>query len=342
MNRPGNLVMVDCSSKPTVLAILPTLAKNFDLVQKCIEAIRNSDFDHSLALLVIVNNPEIILEPIEDVTVLNPGINLGFNGGLNFGSKLYQSDFIWVIQDDILVNPNTLNALYDEIISDLEVSMVTPRRIDSEGRFPVCGGWNDNSGLITGAYSEPLREDSRYNIPRHLDWIVSSGLLIRREVWEILGGYDLDLYPLSHGDVDFCDRATTQGYKFSLSSTATIEHEHKSSSTPSLLRDFAFSNSSQIFSQKKQRLWKTTSISPLVAPEMIAKIAQRASVFIPKLSEFASHEFLQNKLLQTKADHDSLHIQFLQTKAELREITQSRIWRISKPYRLLRTYLKNL
>jgi GT2 family glycosyltransferase len=308
--------MVDPSSNPTVLAILPTLAKNLDKLQKCIESVRNSDFQNSLSLLVIVNNPEIALWSIKDVTIINPGINLGFNGGLNFGSKLYKSDFIWIIQDDILVNPNTLASLYEEIISGTDVSMVTPRRTDSEGKFPICGGWNDSSGGTTGVYSEPLRTDNEYNIPRQLDWIVSSGLLIQREMWDTLGGYDLDLYPLGHGDVDFCDRATTQGYKFSLSSTATIEHEHKSSSTPSLLREFAYSNASQIFNQKQKNNWKAPAISPLVDTELIAKIAQRASIIIPKLAEHA--------------------------EADLRSITQSRSWRFVKPFWLLGKNLKSL
>ncbi len=316
VKHPKNLVLIEPSLNPTVLAILPTLAKNLDQLQKCIESIKNSDFQYSLSLLVIVNNPEISFESIEDVEIINPGMNLGFNGGLNFGSKLYKSNFIWIIQDDIVVNPNTLAALYEEIVSGSGVSMATPRRIDSLGKFPTCGGWNDSSGLTTGLYSEPLRTDGEYNIPRQLDWIVSSGLLIQREMWDTLGGYDLDLYPLGHGDIDFCNRATKQGYKFLLSSTATIEHERKSSSTPSLLRDFAYSNASQIFRQKQQNNWKAPALSPLVDAELVAKIAQRASIIIPKLAEHA--------------------------ETDLKAITQSRSWRLVKPFWLLGRHFKSL
>lgn len=308
--------MVDPSSNPTVLAILPTLAKNFDLLQKCIDSIKNSDFQHSLSLLVIVNNPEISLKSIENVEVINPGINLGFNGGLNFGGKLYKSDFIWIIQDDALVNPDTLAALYEEIVLDSDVSMVSPRRIDSMGKFPACGGWTDGNGQVTGLYSEPFKKDANYKIPRKLSWVGSSGALVRRKTWEALGGYDLDLYPLGSGDVDFCNRIAKQGYKFSLSTTAIINHEQKFSSTPSLLREFTYSNSSQIFREKQGNNWKAPAISPLVDPELIATIAQRASIIIPKLAEYA--------------------------EADLEAITHSRSWRLVKPFWLIGKNFKSL
>ena len=334
-------MFVDPETKPTVLAILPTLAKNLDSLLKCIKSVESSDFHPTLSLVVIVNDPGVVLNPIDGVRIISPGLNLGFNGGLVFGSQLFESEFIWILQDDVLVNPNTLSALYNEMVSNSKISMLSPRRSDSQGNFPACGGWVDTNGTITGFYSEVLNEGRRYKIPRKLNWVASSGSLIRKKTWKTLGGYDVDLYPLGFGDVDFCNRANAQGYEFALSDLATIEHQKILSSTGSLLRDFTYSNTSQIFAQKKQKNWRTIPISPLVEPELIAKIAQRASLIIPKLSEFASNEYLLTQLRQAKEDRDHLHDQLLQAQFDLKVITQSRIWRILKPYRLLRQYLRN-
>ena len=56
----------------------------------------------------------------------------------------------------------------------------------------------------------------------------------------------------------------------------------------------------------------------------------------------SDYDYLQDQLLQAKSDYDYLQAQLLQAKVHLEAITQSRIWRISKPYRLLCRYFKNL
>lgn len=334
-------MIVNPSLEPKVLAILPTLAKDIDLLLTCIQSIKDSDFRQTLSILIILNDSEIEVNPIYGVTIIKPGLNLGFNGGLAYGTKLYKSEFIWIMQDDVRVYPNTLSNLYQEILSMPRVSMLCPRRIDSLGNFPACGGWTDSQGNVTGLYAEDLREDGIYSIPRKLNWVGSAGSLIRKEMWDTLGGYDLDLYPLGFGDVDFCDRATAQGYEFSLSDVAIIEHEHLSSSTPSILRDFLSQSTGGIFSKKKKNVWSAPPILPSVHPELLAKIAQRASIMIPQLARFASDYHPYKQSLTTKEiEIETLKNELLQAQLELEAIKRSHIWRMSKPYRLLRKHLK--
>ena len=331
-------MLVDPISKPEVLAILPTLGANLDSLLKCVTAIKTSNFKQTLSLLVIVNNPEIILEPIEGVSVVYPGMNLGFNGGLVVGSQIYQSQFIWIIQDDVFVNPNTLSSLFGDLSSNTQMSMVTPRRIDLTGKsLGSSGGWTNNLGQVTGLYSEAPNEDKSYFIPKELSWVSSAGSLIRREMWNSLGGYDLDLYPLGYGDVDFCDRATEQGYKFSVSGTATIEHNKSFSSTPPYFKHFLSLYTSAIFAEKKQKLWKESKVLSTIDPQIISKIAQRASLMLPKLTRLADAQFLEmnQKIV-------NLEKELLLKNLEIELITESRIWRLSEPYRLIRIKLKNL
>jgi N-acetylglucosaminyl-diphospho-decaprenol L-rhamnosyltransferase len=49
-------------------------------------------------------------------------------------------------------------------------------------------------------------------------------LMVRRAVWEELGGFDEGFYPLWFEDVDFCRRATERGYRFYFVPSSVAKH----------------------------------------------------------------------------------------------------------------------
>ena len=49
-------------------------------------------------------------------------------------------------------------------------------------------------------------------------------LMVRRAVWEELGGFDESYYPLWFDDVDFCRRAADRGYVFYFTPLAVVKH----------------------------------------------------------------------------------------------------------------------
>ena len=331
-------MLVDPSSRPEVLAILPTLGSNLNTLQACVSALKNTKFQKTLSILIIVNNPEIVLEPIEGVSLVYPGMNLGFNGGLVFGSQIYDSNFVWIIQDDVFVNSETLSLLIEDLSTYPKISMVSPRRIDAHGNsVGACGGWTDEMGQVLGLYTEPRDTNQFNNDPSKLSWVTGSGSLIRREMWDALQGYDLDLYPLGFGDVDFCNRAKVQGFEFSVSRLATIEHNQTLSSTPLFLKHFLILNSASIFAEKKQDLWKESNILPTVDFQIISKIAQSASIILPKLTKLADAHILE---LQEKIMN--LEKELVLNNSELVAIRQSLVWRFTIPYRLIREKLRHI
>jgi len=50
-------------------------------------------------------------------------------------------------------------------------------------------------------------------------------LMFRREVWEELGGFDEQFYPVWFEDVDFCRRAVDAGFKIAYVPSVTARHE---------------------------------------------------------------------------------------------------------------------
>jgi GT2 family glycosyltransferase len=65
-------------------------------------------------------------------------------------------------------------------------------------------------------------------------------LMVRRAVWEELGGFDESFYPLWFEDVDFCRRAADLGYVFYLAPQAVAKHTgaHSIAGLPVELRQY--------------------------------------------------------------------------------------------------------
>jgi N-acetylglucosaminyl-diphospho-decaprenol L-rhamnosyltransferase len=63
-----------------------------------------------------------------------------------------------------------------------------------------------------------------YSVRQEVEQPAGAFLMIRRAVWEELGGFDEQYWPLWFEDVDFCRRARNRGYTFYFVPAAVVNH----------------------------------------------------------------------------------------------------------------------
>ena len=63
-----------------------------------------------------------------------------------------------------------------------------------------------------------------FSAPAEVDQPAGAFLMIRRDVWADLGGFDEQFYPLWFEDVDFCWRARERGYRMRYTPQAVAKH----------------------------------------------------------------------------------------------------------------------
>lgn len=100
-----------------ILAIVVTYNRKM-LLEECIQALnKNEDID-----ILIIDNAstdgtnEVVKKYINDkLTYINTGVNLGGAGGFNYGIKeaikKNKYDYLWIMDDDTIVNENSLKEL---------------------------------------------------------------------------------------------------------------------------------------------------------------------------------------------------------------------------------------
>ena len=168
--------------------------------------------------------------------IANPA-NRGFAAAVNQGFAVLNCTYVLLLNPDAVIQ-TSLEPLREAC--DLPGSAgAGGRLVDANGqpqigfmvrRLPTAGGPDFGSSLAKSDCGRAIRSigdiaawigmvphDSQVEQP------AGAFLMVRREVWEELGGFDESFFPLWFEDVDFCRRIRDRGYQFVLRSGSCCE-----------------------------------------------------------------------------------------------------------------------
>ncbi|MGH3233365.1 MAG: glycosyltransferase family 2 protein, partial [Streptosporangiaceae bacterium] len=145
------------------------------------------------------------------------------------GDPAQVTDWIWLLHDDCEPAADALEQLLTGASRSRSVAVVGPKLRDLSDRRVVreAGITTDRAGRrLTGV--EPGEIDQgQHDGSRAVLAVSSAGMLIRRDVWDQLGGFDPNL-PLFRDDIDFCWRAHAAGYEVRVITDAVVYHRELS------------------------------------------------------------------------------------------------------------------
>ena len=203
---------------PEVVAALTSQTRPIDLIT----AVDTGSQDSSTKLLKSARIPFISAD-------VETGFGQAISLAVNKLPKSVDHEWIWLIHDDCAPAPTALAELLAAIDDRPQVVMVGPKLL----------GWHDRTHLLEAGVSiagngarwtglEPLEYDQGQHDGNHDVLAVSTaGALIRRDVFEELGGLDPNL-TLFRDDVDFGWRARAAGHSVMAATGAVAFHAQAS------------------------------------------------------------------------------------------------------------------
>jgi N-acetylglucosaminyl-diphospho-decaprenol L-rhamnosyltransferase len=163
--------------------------------------------------------------------------NLGFAAAVNQGASALDTPFL------LLLNPD---AVIERGVEALRAACDTPQvaaaggvLVDTQGRlqigfmvrrFPTARALCFEALLLNRLWpGNPVNwhyrcMDLDYRAPQDVEQPAGAFLLIRRDVWKELGGFDENFFPLWFEDVDFLKRAKDMGYRIRFVPDAVAKH----------------------------------------------------------------------------------------------------------------------
>lgn len=201
---------------------------------ECIESCRNLLYP-DFRLLIVDNgssdgSESILRERFPDIEFIQTGQNLGFAGGNNVGISYALergADYVWLLNNDTVVEPDALSALVRVAQADKKVGMVGSK-IVYHGDPDIL--WYAGAVLDPERPYHPYhlglndKDRGQYGEISETGYVTGCSLLASREMIELVGLLDDELF-LYFEDVDWSARAKTAGWKLMYCPDSLVYHK---------------------------------------------------------------------------------------------------------------------
>ncbi|MEX1046372.1 MAG: glycosyltransferase family 2 protein [Actinomycetota bacterium] len=211
---------------------------HWDWVSSALEALVRETPPVFEAIVVDNAHPDGTGERLErEVTgakIIRNETNAGFGPACNQGASAAKGEFLCFLNSDVLVT----NGWLDPLIAALEdeaAGAAVPCLLNLDGTIQDAGALvgSDGRTVALGAGGDPL--DFAYRFPRDVDYGSAACLLVRRPVFESLGGFD-PVYEIGYcEDVDFGFRLAEQGLVARYEPRSRVLHAGGASSAPEVV-----------------------------------------------------------------------------------------------------------
>jgi hypothetical protein len=222
------------SQTPSVTIVILNWNNAPDTIE-CLESVAGLDYPNFRPLVVDNGSSDDSVTRIRQaqptVAILETGENLGYAEGNNVGLRQAVengADYVFVLNNDTLLEPTMLTKLVEVAESSPDIGMVGPtmyctdpaKKLFAAGSFVL---WSQGKLNHRGMFELP-GPYTQAQTPEPVDFIVGCGVLVRRELIERCGPLDPQYY-LNFEDVEWGIRARRYGYQVLYVPPAVMWHK---------------------------------------------------------------------------------------------------------------------
>lgn len=215
-------VRYDCS------VIIPVWNR-CELTRQCLEALVKTTDDVSWELIVVDNHStdetaSFLSTLGGDVQIIINQDNLGFAKACNQGARAARGKYLVFLNNDTVPQPGWLSALVAEVDTHPEVGVVGSRLLYPNGTIQHAGVVRDSHQLLPyHIYKSFAGDHPAVNQRREFQIVTAACLLIRRSLFEAVGGFD-EGYINGFEDADLCLKVREHGYLIVYQPRSVVVH----------------------------------------------------------------------------------------------------------------------
>lgn len=196
----------------------------------CLGAVCNSLSQNvSTAEVILVDdastdNTREVLSVIRGLRYIRSESNQGFLRSAKLGASLAKGRNILFLNNDTVPIGNWIDPLVRRIDSSSKVGAVGSRLVYQDGMLQEAGGiiFSDASGWN---YGKGMKADlPEFSYPRKVDYCSGAALMIRKDLWLKIGGFDETFAPAYYEDTDACFALRSIGFEVWYEPASIVVH----------------------------------------------------------------------------------------------------------------------
>lgn len=248
------------------LSIIIVAYKAQKELEACLTSIYRNKPNVSFEVIVVDNNKYSIqrkLKKYPKIKYIKSESNIGYSAANNLGFVNSLGTYILILNPDTLIRPDSVSKLYLYLQKRPEIAIVSPALVNENDDIYVqigSGKLDQYVGVISLSFinkiwkNNPISKkyflrEADHSIPLSVEVVPGSALMIKRDVFEKVGGFDEKFF-LYFEESDLCKRVREAGYEIWIVPEAKVYHGWEKSTTKGEKTDRIFRESRMYYFRK--------------------------------------------------------------------------------------------
>lgn len=209
-------LVFDTVDTPKVSIIIPVY-NQYALTIQCLNTIKLNAGINDYEIIIIddcsTDETVNIKDSVSGITVIRNEVNLGFLGNCNKAAKIARGKYIYLLNNDTKLLEGAIKELVEILDADQTVGAVGSKLIYPDGKINEAGSSVIQKAKVRayGSGCNPLEDE--YNYIKEVDYCCGASLMVRKNLWDDLNGFDERFSPGYYEETDLCFRIREKGFK---------------------------------------------------------------------------------------------------------------------------------